>query len=71
MFPVQVQILWEDGFNQVAPFELLGGLPRLDSLELEQRRQQQAAPEPVAHVSVADAPEQSAAAKILAGARAR
>jgi Mrp family chromosome partitioning ATPase len=33
------QIGWEDGFNQVAPYELLAELPRLDAEELEGRRQ--------------------------------
>ena len=35
---VQVQILWEDGFNQVAAFELLESLPQLTPPQLEQRR---------------------------------
>lgn len=32
-----VQITWEDGFNQVAPFELLAGLERLSVVECQQR----------------------------------
>jgi len=32
------QIGWEDGFNQVAPYELLAELPKLDVDELEARR---------------------------------
>ena len=32
-----VQISWEDGFNQVAPFELLRGLPRLSAEDAQQR----------------------------------
>lgn len=67
----QVQILWEDGFNQVAPFELLDSLPRLTSQELELRRQQQAASDQAASASDGGEPEQSAAERILAGARAR
>ena len=31
------QISWEDGFNQVAPFELLAALPRLDPADLPER----------------------------------
>ena len=34
---VQVQILWQDGFNQVAAFELLDSLPVLDQEQLTQR----------------------------------
>eukprot|EP00887_Chlorella_sp_A99_P003029 scaffold9.g3029.t1 len=33
-----VQIQWEDGFSQVAPFELLAQLPRLDPDDLPDRR---------------------------------
>jgi Mrp family chromosome partitioning ATPase len=32
------QITWEDGFSQVAPYELLADLPRLREDELEKRR---------------------------------
>jgi hypothetical protein len=35
---LQVQILWQDGFNQVAPFELLEGIPALDRQQLAERR---------------------------------
>ena len=35
---LQVQILWQDGFNQVAPFELLAMLPALDRQQLAERR---------------------------------
>lgn len=34
-----VQIMWEDGFNQVAPFELLATLDRLTPEQLTQRKQ--------------------------------
>ena len=68
---MQVQILWEDGFNQVAPFEVLEGLPRLTSEDLELRRQQQAASEQTVGAQDGDEPQQSAAEKILAGARTR
>lgn len=37
------QIVWKDGFNQIAPYELLGELERLGADELEVRRQQRAA----------------------------
>ena len=67
---MQVQILWEDGFNQVAPFELLRELPRLTSSELELRRQQQAVSSQAARGGDGEL-EQSAAERILAGARAR
>jgi hypothetical protein len=40
-----VQITWEDGFNQVAPFELLRSLPRL-SAEEAQRRAVESVPVP-------------------------
>lgn len=68
---MQVQILWEDGFNQVAPFELLEGLPRLNSEELELRRRQQAPVDQAMRADDGEQPEQSAAERILAGARAR
>lgn len=32
-----VQILWEDGFNQVASFDLLASLPRVDPDDHRQR----------------------------------
>lgn len=35
------QITWEDGFSQVAPYELLAELPRLREDELERRRQKE------------------------------
>lgn len=38
------QIVWDDGFSQVAPYELLAQLPRLDAAALEARRQAAAAP---------------------------
>lgn len=37
------QITWQDGFNQVAPLELLRELPRLTVEELEARKQNRAA----------------------------
>ena len=36
---LQAQILWQDGFNQVAPFELLATLPALDRQQLAERRE--------------------------------
>lgn len=36
-----VQITWQDGFNQVAPFELLRSLPRLSAEEAQQRAVEQ------------------------------
>ena len=52
------QIAWQDGFNQVAPYELLAELPRLGGEEVEARRRRRAA---------TGGP--SAAQQILAGAR--
>jgi MinD-like ATPase involved in chromosome partitioning or flagellar assembly/DUF971 family protein len=33
-----VQVQWGDGFNQVAPYDQLAGLPRLSDAELKERR---------------------------------
>lgn len=38
-----VQITWHDGFNQVAPLELLRELPRLEQREIQARKQSRAA----------------------------
>ena len=37
------QITWQDGFSQVAPYELIDALPRLSVEEAQRRRQQRAA----------------------------
>lgn len=36
-----VQIQWPDGFSQIAPYELLDSLPRLDIAARDAARQQQ------------------------------
>jgi len=57
------QIAWVDGFNQVAPYDLLQELPRLGDDEVEARRQRRAA-------AAQEAPsEGSAAQQILAAAQ--
>lgn len=56
------QITWQDGFNQVAPYELLADLPRLGSEDLEHRRR------PRSEGKGGDEGETSAS-KILAAAR--
>lgn len=70
--------MWEDGFNQVAAFDLLEGLKRLTRPELEQRRQQQQ--QRVATQAAAtssgdgvegEKPALGSAAQILAGAVSR
>ncbi|GAB4816276.1 hypothetical protein N2152v2_003322 [Parachlorella kessleri] len=55
-----VQITWQDGFNQIAPFELLDSLPRLDLAA----RQAAAAPQ-----SQQQEPQLTAAQQILARAQ--
>ena len=32
-----VQITWQDGFNQVAPFEVLRGVPRMTAEQAKER----------------------------------
>ena len=74
-----MQILWEDGFNQVAAFVLLEGLKRLTQPELEQRRHQQqqrdaneaAATSSGDGVVEGEKPALGSAAQILAGAVSR
>lgn len=56
------QILWEDGFNQVAPFDLLVTLPCLDAAD---RREYV-----LNTLQDAGVDERSAASEILAQARA-
>ena len=60
--PPQAQILWQDGFNQVAPFELLATLPALDRQQLAERRRTQvcgAARSTHAFLSLLSAPSRS------------
>ncbi|KAL4447632.1 hypothetical protein ABPG75_004851 [Micractinium tetrahymenae] len=64
-----VQITWQDGFSQVAPFELLDALPRL-SWEDARARQAMRARLAAAANSGGGSEGQSAAQQILAGARA-
>lgn len=61
-----VQILWGDGFNQVAPYELLYEVPRVEGVdELERRRKARAA---VVERRV-HRDEKSAAQEIMEGAK--
>lgn len=57
------QIGWQDGFNQIAPYELLAELPRLSAGDLEERRKEQGK-------SGEATEELSAARRILAAAQA-
>ncbi|KAK9817738.1 hypothetical protein WJX72_001464 [[Myrmecia] bisecta] len=57
-----VQITWEDGFNQVAPFSLLAGLERLSPKQIQQRSSGEAVEERPKVLS-------STAQRILAGAQ--
>jgi Mrp family chromosome partitioning ATPase len=66
------QIVWADGFAQVAPYELLASLPRLARGEVEARRAAgEAAAAAAAEAAEAAGPaaEASAAQRILAAAR--
>jgi hypothetical protein len=66
-----VQISWQDGFSQVAAYELLDALPRLPAEEARQRQQRRAAEAAAAASSSGSgADEPSAAQQILASAQA-
>ena len=62
------QITWQDGFSQVAPYELLEELPRMSAQEVAARRQRRA--EAAAAAEAERAGQQPTGAQaILAGAR--
>jgi DUF971 family protein len=63
-----VQIVWDDGFNQVAPYELLLTLPRIGAEEAAARAEA-AAQMAAAEAEAAGAVPPTAAQEILANAQ--